>query len=399
MMSNCYICFHHHFYIPNNSSYDYIIAGAGCAGLSLLMRMLRHSFFAGKKILLIDADDKQKNDRTWCFWETQPGFFEEIVYKQWEHIEFYGKNFSARFDIAPYRYKMIRGGDLYRFAFEAVHAASNVVFVQQKVEAVYYKGDSGFVQTATDLFFAPFVFNSLVFNPAVWQKKGSLLQHFKGWIIDTNKARFNSDVATMMDFRIQPVQENAFVYVLPLSPQKALVEYTVFSPQLLDAHAYDTGLKQYIADYLQLGTYDITAEEFGVIPMSTFAPAIFPSPVVHIGTAGGQTKSSSGYTFQFIQKHSDRIVEALLCGRHPVTTSRFADKRFQLYDNTLLHILYNRKMTAEQIFSDLFRHNKPQQIFRFLDNETSMQEELKIMTTVPARYFLPAALHQLLSRI
>ena len=41
------------------------------------MRMIKSGKFADKKILLIDKEPKTKNDRTWCFWEKQDGFFED----------------------------------------------------------------------------------------------------------------------------------------------------------------------------------------------------------------------------------------------------------------------------------------------------------------------------------
>jgi lycopene beta-cyclase len=88
--------------------YDYIIAGAGCAGLSLLVRVLQSGKFGDKKILLIDKKHKEENDRTWCFWEKGDGFFENIVHRKWEKIWFHGKDFSSRFEILPYRYKMVR---------------------------------------------------------------------------------------------------------------------------------------------------------------------------------------------------------------------------------------------------------------------------------------------------
>ena len=97
--------------------YDYIFTGAGCAGLSLLVRMLKSGHFNNKDFLLIDRDQKISNDRTWCFWETGKGFFEEIVYSQWERLQFYGKDFETTLDIAPYKYKMIRGIDFYEYCF------------------------------------------------------------------------------------------------------------------------------------------------------------------------------------------------------------------------------------------------------------------------------------------
>ncbi len=67
-------------FLQISQQYDYIITGAGCAGLSLAVRMIQSGKFANKKILLADADTKNKNDRTWCFWEKQEGLFEPIVY-------------------------------------------------------------------------------------------------------------------------------------------------------------------------------------------------------------------------------------------------------------------------------------------------------------------------------
>ena len=377
-------------------TYDYIITGAGCAGLSLLLRMHQHDFFKQKKILLLDADDKQKNDRTWCFWETSPGLFQPVVCKEWTQLDFYGQPFSARFDIAPYTYKMIRGRDLYQFVLTKISSWPNVVFRQEKAERIYHESSRGYVQTSTGVYNAQYVFNSILFQPHVLQTEGSLLQHFKGWMITTENDTFTSNVAKFMDFRLRPAQENTFVYVLPISSRKALVEYTVFSPSLLPDDKYINGLQDYIRQYLSLTKYEIVEEEFGIIPMSTYTFPQEKSPIVNIGTVGGQTKSSSGYTFQFIQKHSATIANALLHSEHPGRTHSFFDKRFVVYDHTMLQVLYSGNLTASQIFSDLFQRNKPQLIFKFLDNETTLAEELKIMNSVPTRIFLPAALKGLL---
>lgn len=358
------------------------------------MRMKQDAFFSQKKILVIDSDAKNKNDRTWCFWEINPGVFENIVYKKWQQIDFYSNDFSGRWDIAPYTYKMIRGSDLYAYAINELKNCPNVVFLQEKVITLYTEGDRAFVKTASAVYEAQYVFNSIIANPQQFKTKGSLLQHFKGWMIETEDDRFKPDVATFMDFRLRPPTENTFVYVLPITERKALVEYTVFSPSLLEPELYEEGLRTYINNYLRINNYTVTEEEFGVIPMSTFAFIPKRSAIVHIGTAGDQTKSSSGYTFQFIQKHSEKIATALVAKEHPGKTNNLLNKRFKVYDDTLLHVLYNKTLTASQIFSDLFKGNKPQRLFRFLDNESTIQEELQVMSSVPSTVFIPAAWKQ-----
>ncbi len=357
---------------------------------------MKHPFFKDKKILLIEATNKNKNDRTWCFWETRAGLFHEIVYKEWKGIDFYSNSFSGRWDIAPYVYKMIRGKDLYDYVLGQLSRHPNIRFLNEKVERVYSENNVGCVQTNSQLFTAQYVFNSILYHPEQLQTSISLLQHFKGWMVHTKEDVFDSNIATFMDYRIAGTEGNTFVYVLPITEKKALIEYTVFSSSLLKEEDYNKGLQTYISRFLKIADFTVEEEEFGIIPMSNFAFTRQSSPVINIGTAGGQTKGSSGYTFQFIQKHSDVIRDALVNGIYPGKGENVFNRRFKLYDDTLLQVLHSKKLTAAQVFSDLFRRNKPQLIFKFLDNETSLSEEIKIMSSVPSHVFLPAAGKQLL---
>ena len=64
-----------------SKKYEYIIAGAGLAGLSLAYKIRKDQSLNGKSILLVDKDHKNKNDRTWCFWSRTKGDFDDIRYK------------------------------------------------------------------------------------------------------------------------------------------------------------------------------------------------------------------------------------------------------------------------------------------------------------------------------
>jgi len=180
-------------------NYDYIITGAGCAGLSLLRRMMVHPFFRNKKILLIDKEQKNNNDRTWCFWEQQPGLFEEIVYHRWQQIDFYSDHFSARYDLAPYQYKMIRSMDLYSSVLDKARRFSNISILQEDVQSVANNENHVTVRTNSKELLADHVFNSIIFND--WKQEALqrknvyvLLQHFKGWLIETDKDVFDEDI-------------------------------------------------------------------------------------------------------------------------------------------------------------------------------------------------------------
>jgi lycopene beta-cyclase len=370
--------------------------GTGCATLSLVMRMICSKAFEDKKILLIDREPKTRNDRTWCFWEKQPGFFEEIVYRRWNRISFFSNTFSSSSDIRPYQYKMIRGADFYRYCLEEIKKHDNLEMMYGELHDWHCQEKGLFLRLdEKELFLQEpgTVFNS-VYKPQAQHKKSvRLLQHFKGWVIETPEPAFDEQEATMMDFRVHQRYGTTFAYVLPFSSRAALVEYTLFTKDLLKPWQYDEELKDYIRTFLHIKSYKITETETGIIPM-TNEKFSFKGKVWNIGTAGGQTKASSGYTFQFIQKHSQYILDCLLSGK-PLSHVPATPKRFRFYDNTLLHILYYHTLPGDEIFTRLFSRNPPQAVLRFLDNESTWGQELKIISTLPAFPFLKAALKQL----
>ena len=359
------------------------------------MRMIRSGKFNDKKILLLDKEPKTKNDRTWCFWEKENGFFDEVVFRKWDTVSFLSDEFSSVMGITPYQYKMIRGIDFYNYCFSEIAKYNNI-------EVVYTEIDEWRVDKEESAFFLngqeysrglPVVFNSIYEPPVNNSGFIKLLQHFKGWMIETDKPAFNTGQATMMDFRVHQNHGTTFAYVLPFSDTTALIEYTLFTKELLPPQQYDAGLRDYIGSYLGISGYKIKEEESGIIPM-TNQKFSFSGHGWQIGTAGGQTKASSGYTFQFIQKQSQQIVNQLIAGK-PLSLIPGTPKRFRFYDNTLLHILYHNTLPGKQIFTELFKKNKPQQVLRFLDNETSLREEFKIISSLPTWPFFKAALKQL----
>jgi lycopene beta-cyclase len=378
-----------------SNSYDYIICGAGCAGLSLLMRMIRSGKFRDKRILLLDKELKNKNDRTWCFWEKEKGFFEDVVYKRWDSISFLSKEYSSLMDIAPYQYKMIRGIDFYQYCFNEIAKHTNVEVVYGDIKGWRTEKKTVIFNINNEEFQLgdARVFNSIYQPRKATRKTITLLQHFKGWILETSEPFFNPNEATMMDFRVHQQHGTAFAYVLPFSTNSALVEYTLFTKELLLPEQYDKELKDYIRTFLGIDEYKVNEEEFGIIPM-TNEKFSFNGHGWQIGVAGGQTKASSGYTFQFIQKQSANIIGYLTSDK-PLGSLPGTAKRFRFYDNTLLHVLYYERLPGIEIFTRLFQRNKPRQVLRFLDNESSFKEELKIISTLPAWPFLKAAITQL----
>ena len=381
--------------------YDYIIAGSGLAGLSLLHRLLLDKDLQNKKILVIDKVEKKDNDRTWCFWEKGKGIFEPIVYHQWETLQFFSPGVSKTFELKKYKYKMIQAGDFYSLTLNHAANFENVTFKTEAILDMEVKDGKAILITEGGQYSGQYIFNSTgLFNPEM-NTQNTLLQHFMGWFIKTDSPVFNEKIGTLMDFRLEQAHGTTFMYVLPTSSTEGLIEYTLFSENTLDKEDYQLALKEYIKNELKIKYYELTHEEFGVIPMSLakFSATVKEEHrIVNIGTAGGFTKASTGYTFQFVQKHVSQIVNELKFNQSPAISLTWKDSIYAWYDRTLLDVLLSKKATGRAIFSSLFKKNCPEKILSFLDNDSNFWDEFKIRNSVPLLAFMSSGMRQLFSK-
>ena len=394
--------------------YDLVFLGGGCATLSLLTRLIESGACIDKRFLIIDPSDKKSNDRTWCFWEKGSGYFEKLVHHEWGELDFKQSGFSDSLDMGGYQYKMVRGIDFYEYCLNVLHTSGQVDFLQDEITDWHVeKTDShGEITAARDqkLIFsggktgrgevkASVIFNSI--PPDLGKKQPgvvNLLQHFKGVVVECDQFNFDPNRATLMDFRVSQAEGATFIYVLPLSKNRALVEYTLFTADLLSADQYNQGIAEYIGEFLGVTNYKIIEEEFGIIPMTTQRFHWYANGAFNIGTAGGQTKGSSGYTFQFIQKRSAQLAALLQSSSDwSKLTSTLLKvsgdaERFHFYDRVLLHVLASNYCPGDQVFATLFEKNPAHRVFQFLDNETNLLQELQIISSLPTWPFLKAAL-------
>jgi lycopene beta-cyclase len=223
-----------------------------------------------------------------------------------------------------------------------------------------------------------------------------LWQHFKGRTVSFNQPVFNPKVARLMDFNVPQHGATAFMYLLPINEMQALVEYTLFSEQILEIPMYDRVLNDYLAKHYPDCVYTIEHEEIGAIPMTHQSFSNFEAPIFSIGALGMAIKASTGYAFQFIQQQCKNIVVQLEQGATIQTNVHNTRHRF--YDAVLLHVLFYHKMEGAEIFKRIFAKNKAATVFKFLSNTSNLLEDIQIMRSLPTRIFLPAALAVLCRR-
>jgi len=187
-----------------------------------------------------------------------------------------------------------------------------------------------------------------------------------------------------MDFRIDQKGEARFLYVLPESNTKALVEVAIFSNNILEQADYDNILTEYIDKYINPKSYTIEEEEFGIIPMTSYPFHKHNTKnITNIGTAGGIVKSSSGYAFRRIQQHSDQLINCIVKGRPMSESYKGLMGRYSMYDKTMLHAMLKGGVAGDAIFTDLFGKKKASKIMKFLNHDTSLLEEIDIFTAPP----------------
>ena len=376
--------------------YDYIICGGGASGLSIASGLSQDSYFLNKKILIIDPEfPKKEDDRTWCFWENEKSQWDDLTFHKWEKVIFKSKEIDKVISLNPLRYKMLKSMSYYNKGNEIVSKNSNIKSLKEKVINVKDNGNYCEVITENSHYSSTKVFNSILNWKLLKDNKKYplLIQHFEGWFIKTEEDIFNEKEATFMDFSIEQNSNTRFMYVLPFSKREALVEYTLFSKDILDKKGY----KSAIVDYLKkagIKNYTVTNKEFGKIPMTGFPFHKQNSKnIIYIGSAGGWSKPSTGYTFKNIERKSKTLLKFLKKQDNFKKYSRRT--RFWFYDLIFLDVLYQNNHLGRKLFTEMFKNNPPELIFKFLDEKSNFIDELKIMSSFSTSIFIKTILKRI----
>ncbi|MDI5889061.1 lycopene cyclase family protein [Flavobacterium sp. LB3P48] len=373
--------------------YDYIFTGAGLSALMTVYKMVQSGSFTDKSILLLDENTKKTNDRTWCFWKTNDSLWEQSISKKWDSALFANENFRRDLDLQPYHYNMVKGLDFYNQVFDLLSKQENITSLPHKVLEIEESETIILVQTESESFSCSKLFNSIYNKHKAdnHTKYPVLQQHFIGWFIKSEQPVFNSEQATFMDFSVEQKGNTRFMYVLPTSKTEALLEYTLFSHQHLKTEEYENEIQQYI-EKLGITNYEIVEKEQGSIPMTCYPFwKANTKNVLNIGTSGGWTKASTGYTFKNSDKKSSELVAFLQ--RETDFTKFHKRTKFWFYDLLLLDILDRKNELGSHIFSSMFKKGNPSLIFKFLDEETSFIEDIQVILKCPKMLFIKAIFH------
>jgi lycopene beta-cyclase len=383
---------------------DVAIVGAGGAGSSLLVHLARLLPEGAEppSIAVVDPVRRAGRDRTWCFWDDGTSPVEGAIHRAWREVLLVdGEGTEHRLDLAPLRYVMVRSQELYSLADEAAERLGVVRVTAPAGDAVDGT-DRARLHTGAGEISARWVLDSRPATP-LRPAMTALLQHFRGWTV-----RFADDVLdptapVFMDFTVpQPARGVAFGYVLPDDARTGLVEYTEFSRARLDTAGYERHLTAYLAARWGVagepGGYEVKEVEDGAIPMTDAVPVRrVGRRIVRLGTAGGATRASTGYTFSAMQRQSAAVAASLLAGRDPLPPPAYP-ARHRWMDSVLLRALDGGLVRGPELFSRLLLGNPPERVLRFLDGRSSLLDELAIMASTPTVPMMGATVATTLAR-
>ena len=349
--------------------FDYIIIGGGCAGLSLAYELEIHEKLKYKTLAIIEPREVYKKDKTWSFWKVTEHNFNDCVKKSWENFSINIPNKTNYLECKKFLYQSIDSGLFYEKINNRLKKNKNIYFFKDLKE----------INSRNS-----FIFNSV---PSIKKNHSNLWQHFCGVEIETQKNIFDDGIFNLMDFDCDQRESVHFFYTLPYSKTKALVETTWLSKMNDRSQMdYDHQIKNYIETKLNLKNYKITYKEEGAIPL--FYPTYEETKnKINIGTAGGMTRLSTGYTFLNIQEHSKYIRKNF---ENISNTKRYEiNKKYQFLDGVFLSVLKKNPEMMPSIFFKMFNAS-PKTVIKFLSNKSNFFDDLTIILKMPKLTFIKA---------
>lgn len=367
---------------------DLLILGGGCAGLSLAMRLAKLSG-GGPSTAVIEQRPHYHNDRTWCSWDDGSPGGRSLVRHRWEAVSVAGGERRVQVDCRSMPYQMVPADAFYEAATTAIAESSGIELSLGETLASEPRMEHGLwhLETSRGTRRARTVVDT---RPARLPARGDavLWQSFFGREIECEVACFNPLSADLMHFWPSHGGRILFLYLLPLSPHRALIEATVFAPEPLGPADLAPDLAAMIQRHVAGARHTVLRTEDGALPMGQKNSEPGDDPTwVKAGVAGGAGRAASGFAFQRIQRWADACAAAIAAGGPPLPHPpdpwllRFMDGLF-------LRVLRNRPEIAPDLFLALFGMRDPRRIIRFMSDRATLRDFAEIAWALPSWPFL-----------
>jgi lycopene beta-cyclase len=370
--------------------YDYIFVWWWLASSVVFLEMTKSSYFDKKSILIIEPEDHHPQ-QTRSFWaDPQTIDLYGVPLMSWKSSIVKHEEQTIVSNYNRTRYCQVSSQDRRTHVDKTYRDThTNTTRVTTAVTGrAQHTPTTVAVHTDQATYYWATVLNSYLWATYTPRPRDiSFSQKFVWYSIQTHEQVFDTQTATLMDFQ-EDGDAICFVYILPSSSTTALVEYTYFT----DSSTIDlTYITKKLENYL-LERYEYTciSKESGNIPMTSHQFDNQDNGVRHIGTAWWCTKPSSGYTFLNILRDSKKIVAALH-HKHP-QRPRTVSCRHRRYDTIMLYLMQHTPKDYPMYILQLFAHTPIKPLIAFMNETSTLYQELSIIYALPKRPFIQACI-------
>jgi len=358
------------------------IIGGGCAAFSLA-RLIKKTSLNNINLFLGKNFDLSK-DHFWGFWKNE---FNEDAYKNADHIWY-------KWSICTENSNIILSSKTHPYC--AIKKKKWLSFCQSELKNInvnYIK--ENVIESDNALFVNDKEINSeLIFDSRPPEIPSNImLQHFQGYVVETKEDVFDDGTAILMDFRCDQSRGIHFIYLLPFSNKKALVESTMFSKKIQSKSFYKSEISNYLKKHFNLTSFTTSHYEEGVIPMHQIS--IKSQCSLSIGTRGGAVRPSSGYAFTFIQKQVFQIFNQIRKGTF--INTKIHNNLDLFLDKVFIRVIDKYPHLAPKIFSSLASKLNGDEMAQFMSGECSKLTIFKVIFAMPKLPFIKSFILMLLS--
>ncbi len=354
--------------------YKAAIIGLGSSGLAV-----NKLIYDNKDNEVIAFDNANINNRNnyFGFWLTnwmKP--YENLIEKKWNSWQISNNNLKIIHSDENHPYCVISFENWKKFCLDT---KNKFKLVNKKV--IKYFPKENFYKIITEdnkEYLAEKIYDSRFKK----KRNNELIQHFYGITINTNDNTFNDKKITLMHFtKVENFLH--FIYILPFSHNKALIESTVFSKNNLSENWY----KEQINKYLKENSINVTQElsyEKGIIPMFFADEKKSPYPnIFNIGIRGGACKASTGYAFAFLVKQIQLLKKT---NSKEINIHSFIEKKM---DQVFLNYLKNNNEYGDS-FIKIAKNLNGNEFQDFMMGQSTFKTKFKIIKSMPKFPFIKA---------
>jgi lycopene beta-cyclase len=389
----------------DDCDYDLIIIGAGAAGLSLLLAL--DDIECTQSVKLIERNSGPQNDRVWSFWNNNsvPKYLKAIITQEWQMWEISVDDCHYPMNHPYHRYCSIRSESLIDLTLKHVRAKAHFdIEFNSNVLSVGTSNNHALVTTQDGQLTARWVVDTR--PPPLKTQHSGLLQCFYGEEIVTDNDVFNPSTVKLMQQLANSELGIEFIYILPFSAKHALIEFTCFSPTVIERSILQTRLKNSIHTIIGSQNYKVERKECAVLPMYCINENTNNKNkhLIYAGIAGGAMRASTGYSFLACQRWARQCalelkskqpssgLTAQLTSTSTSTLSAFTpiSRVYQKMDRLMLAVLRNDMSIGVTIFVQMFKKVRPERFVRFMTEQATVFDFICVIWAMPKAAFLSA---------